>query len=75
MLVTLHLITFEISIPMLVQQALLPPAEAPPQSLLGNSSLLPGDIILSGGWKGLRGFCCCRATLGSEEHSMSLAAP
>lgn len=45
MLVTLHLITFEISIPKLVQQVLLPPAEAPPHSPMDNSSLLPGPVI------------------------------
>ena len=44
-LVTPHPITFEISIPKLVQQVLLHPAEASPQSRLGNSFLLPGDII------------------------------
>lgn len=45
MLVILPLITFEISNPMLVQQVLLPSAEVPHQSRLGNSFLLPGDII------------------------------
>lgn len=45
MLVILHLITFEISNLMLIQQVLLPSAEVPHQFRLGSSFLLPGDII------------------------------
>lgn len=85
MLVTLHLITFEISIPMLVQQVLLPPAEPSPQSLFGNSFLLPGHFIPVL-WFSVH---CCSLVVGKgweawaavgrhwvpDKHSMSLAAP